>query len=70
MRLVAPKDDRRGLEELDALSARVGEIATGWYGKNPEGVDVRKTDAEFDEAVRRQLASLQEVMDRAADQAL
>ncbi|MEU9234077.1 hypothetical protein [Streptomyces subrutilus] len=48
----------------------MGEIATSWYGRNPEGADVRKIDAEFDQAVRRQLASLQEFMDRAADQAL
>ncbi|MGP3683465.1 hypothetical protein ACTVZO_01935 [Streptomyces sp. IBSNAI002] len=69
-RLVAPEDARSGLEKLDALSARVGEIATSWYGKSPEGVDARKVDAEFEEAVRRQLASLQEFMDKAAEQAL
>ncbi|MFB7467500.1 hypothetical protein ACFCZ1_29095 [Streptomyces sp. NPDC056224] len=69
-RLVTGKDGRRGLEELDVRSARVGEIAAGWYGKGPEGVDVRKVGAEFDEAVRRQLESLEEFMDRAADQAL
>ncbi|MFD4241015.1 hypothetical protein ACFWP3_05360 [Streptomyces sp. NPDC058525] len=70
VRLVAPKDARRDLEELEARSARVGELASNWYGKGPEGVDLRKVEAEFDEATKRQLASLQEFMDKAADQAL
>ncbi|APU40037.1 MULTISPECIES: hypothetical protein [unclassified Streptomyces] len=69
-RLVAPPDGRRDLAAIDTRSGRVGELATDWYAKGPEGVDVAKADAEFAEAVRAQLAALQTFLDRAADQSL
>ncbi|KOU91498.1 hypothetical protein [Streptomyces sp. XY533] len=69
-RLVAPPEGRKDLAAIDTRSARVGELATGWYGKGPEGVDTAKADAEFTEAVNAQLAALQSFMDRAADESL
>ncbi|MFE7186269.1 hypothetical protein [Streptomyces erythrochromogenes] len=69
-RLVAPPEGRKDLAAIDARSARVGELATDWYAKGPEGVDVTKADAEFAEAVKAQLAALQSFMDRAADESL
>ncbi|MGW2275474.1 hypothetical protein [Streptomyces yangpuensis] len=69
-RLVAPPDGRRDLAAIDTRSARVGELATGWYAKGPEGVDVGKADAEFAAAVKAQLAALQSFLDRAADESL
>ncbi|MEU6299739.1 hypothetical protein [Streptomyces erythrochromogenes] len=69
-RLVAPPEGRKDLAAIDTRSARVGQLATDWYGKGPEGVDVAKADAEFAEAVRAQLAAVQTFMDRAADESL
>ncbi|MFE9463615.1 hypothetical protein ACFYNW_08105 [Streptomyces virginiae] len=69
-RLVAPSEGRRDLAAIDTRSARVGELATDWYAKGPEGVDLAKADAEFAEAVKAQLAALQSFMDRAADESL
>ncbi|KJY18623.1 MULTISPECIES: hypothetical protein [unclassified Streptomyces] len=69
-RLVAPPEGRKDLAAIGARSARVGELATGWYGKGPEGVDTAKADAEFTEAANAQLAALQSFMDRAADESL
>ncbi|RST11924.1 hypothetical protein [Streptomyces sp. WAC05950] len=69
-RLVAPPEGRKDLAAIDTRSARVGELATGWYGKGPEGVDTAKADAEFTEAVNAQLAALQSFMDRAANESL
>ncbi|MGW7436207.1 hypothetical protein [Streptomyces sp. NPDC054849] len=69
VRLVTTPEGRRDLEEIDARSAQVGAMATG-YVKGPEGVDLKKTGAAFDTAVRRQLAALQTFMDRAADESL
>ncbi|MFE6910732.1 hypothetical protein [Streptomyces erythrochromogenes] len=69
-RLVAPPEGRKDLAAIDTRSARVGQLATDWYGKGPEGVDVVKADAEFAEAVRAQLAAVQTFMDRAADESL
>ncbi|MFK0257091.1 hypothetical protein [Streptomyces sp. NPDC090445] len=70
VRLVTTGNGRRDLEKVGALSARVGEIATDRYVEGPEGVDVKKTGAAFDEAVRQQPAALQTLMDRAADESL
>ncbi|MEU9304064.1 hypothetical protein [Streptomyces sp. NPDC048269] len=70
VRLVTTPEGRRDLERIGIRSARVGELATDRYVEGPEGVDVKKTGAEFAEAVRQQLAALQAFMDRAADSAL
>lgn len=70
VRLVTTPEGRRDLEEIDARSARVGELATERYLEGPDGVDARKTGAAFAEAVRQQLAALQRFMDRAAADAL
>ncbi|MFI1282293.1 MULTISPECIES: hypothetical protein [unclassified Streptomyces] len=69
VRLVTTPEGRSDLKEIEARSAQVGAMATG-YPEGPEGVDLKKTDAEFDAAVRRQLAALQTFMDRAADESL
>uniref|UniRef100_A0AAU2JGL1 Uncharacterized protein n=1 Tax=Streptomyces sp. NBC_00049 TaxID=2903617 RepID=A0AAU2JGL1_9ACTN len=70
VRLVTTQEGRRDLAEIYTRSTRVGEMATDRYAVGPEGVDVKKTDAEFAEAVRQQLDALQTFMDRAADEAL
>ncbi|MFG2296090.1 hypothetical protein [Streptomyces sp. NPDC048603] len=69
-RLVTARDGRRGLEEVSTRSTRVGEIATHWYGKGPEGADRDRIAAEFADAVEQQGTALQTFMDRAADEAL
>ncbi|MEV7612513.1 hypothetical protein [Streptomyces sp. NPDC089799] len=69
-RLVTGRDDRPGLDDIETTSARVGEIATGWYTKGPAGADAKKIDAEFGEAVRQQLTALETFMDKAADESL
>ncbi|WP_328929760.1 hypothetical protein OG429_37740 [Streptomyces sp. NBC_00190] len=69
-RLVTTPERRRDLEKIGVLSARLGELATARYVRGPEGADLKKTGAEFDETVRRQQAALQTFMDRAADESL
>ncbi|MGW7334196.1 hypothetical protein ACWGIU_37490 [Streptomyces sp. NPDC054840] len=55
---------------IEKRSSRVGEMATGRYGEGPEGIDVKKADTEFTEAVQGQPAALQSFMDKAADESL
>ncbi|MGW6981909.1 hypothetical protein ACWGE1_21100 [Streptomyces sp. NPDC054932] len=69
-RLVTPPEDRAALAAIETRSTRVGTMATEWYGNGPEGVDVKKADAEFAEAVEAQLFALQSFIDAAADDAL
>ncbi|MFE9636899.1 hypothetical protein [Streptomyces sp. NPDC006463] len=70
MRLVTTPGRRRDLDKINALSARLGKMATARYVEGPEGVDLKKTGAEFDEVTERQQAALQTFMDRSADEAL
>ncbi|MBT1187030.1 hypothetical protein HET69_24290 [Streptomyces sp. CJ_13] len=70
VRLVTTPDGRRDLEEVGALSSRVGKLATDRYDQGPAGVDTRKAGIEFTEAVERQLAALQTFLDKAAGETL
>ncbi|MFJ8016991.1 hypothetical protein [Streptomyces sp. NPDC096339] len=70
VRLVTTDEGRQDLDELEALTARVGRLANERVAQGPEGVDVKKAGAQFNEAVEQQLAALQTFLDRAADGAL
>lgn len=71
VRLVTTEAGKRDLDEVGTHYVHAGRVVNDTYAATSlEGIDAQKTNEEFLEAARQELAALKKFMDRAASESL